>query len=209
MDKVGNPSNSVCGDPVSWELSSALESVKIEPERVRLRNLHCWSRCQRTADEDERGIAGAMVMIALKLLVLPSCVYMWSIHSPIHALAVVTSLNRESIYIGLYDCTVRVRISWEHLAGTASHFICCIQAIFFIHSKLQKIKSRTFVRISATLRFFCSWKLGGNSSHFAIQRHILIQNRLDSIASCDALQFRKVRKKRKKIWEPSKNDYIQ
>jgi hypothetical protein len=29
------------GDPVSWELSSAQEAVKIEPERWKLKNLHC------------------------------------------------------------------------------------------------------------------------------------------------------------------------
>jgi hypothetical protein len=30
-----------CGDPVSWGLSSACEAVKIEPERVKLKNIHC------------------------------------------------------------------------------------------------------------------------------------------------------------------------
>jgi uncharacterized protein YdhG (YjbR/CyaY superfamily) len=37
------------------QFSSAREAVKTGPERVKLNNLHCESRCQETAGEDKPG----------------------------------------------------------------------------------------------------------------------------------------------------------
>jgi hypothetical protein len=57
---------------------------------VKLKNLHCQSRCQETVDEDSRlvkSLVGAVVIcielrlaVTLQLLVLPYRVYKWSIN---------------------------------------------------------------------------------------------------------------------------------